>query len=272
MESLRQLIDPPLNGPANMARDEALLAGCDASNARPALRFYTWSMPTISLGYFQDYAEYEALPPPAGGLPVVRRTTGGGAILHDLELTYSLTIPIDHPLIRGRPNRLYELAHRAVIAAISASSRAGDSGVRMLGSDHAACDASAQRGPFFCFARRHGLDVVVDDASEGVSKIAGSAQRRTQGAILQHGSIMLNSRYSQQPVATWSGIAGGIDFETAVSFLLPAFEDVLGMKSVRGEWDGGEIEAARAIEKKYAGDDWTRWAETSKRRNVKKSK
>jgi len=260
MELLRQLIDPPLTGPANMARDEALLAGCDAGDARPVLRFYGWSSPTISLGYFQDYAEYEQLSSPAGGLSVVRRTTGGGAILHDLEVTYSLTIPINHSLIAGRPNRLYELAHRAVIAAISASSRAGDFGVRMLGSDHSACDAAAQRGPFFCFTRRHGLDVVVDDATKpgGVSKIAGSAQRRTRGAILQHGSIMLDSRYSQQPVATWSGISGGIDFEGAISCLLPAFEDVLGMKSLRGEWDGGEIEAARVIEKKYAGDDWTR--------------
>ncbi|MFQ5495877.1 MAG: biotin/lipoate A/B protein ligase family protein [Phycisphaerae bacterium] len=264
MESLRLLIDPPLCGVANMARDEALLAGRDGGDSRPVLRFYAWSPPTVSLGYFQDYAEFEQLAPPAGALDVVRRTTGGGAILHDLEVTYSITVPIDHRLIVGRPNRLYELAHRAVIRAIADSSGAvsdgGAPGVRMLGADHASCDAAAHRGPFFCFARRHGLDVVLDDVAVpgGVAKIAGSAQRRTRGAILQHGSIMLDTRTGQQPVATWTGLGGPIDFETAVGYLLPAFEHVLGMVPVRGEWGAREIEAARAIEKIYAGDDWTR--------------
>ena len=99
-----------------MARDEALMLRVGRSESPPTLRLYQWDPPTISLGYFQRYADYESLPPPGGLLPVVRRLTGGGAILHDLELTYSLALPINHPLVCDGPNRLYELTHDAVIA------------------------------------------------------------------------------------------------------------------------------------------------------------
>jgi lipoate-protein ligase A len=155
----------------------------------PTLRLYQWDPPTISLGYFQPYAQYKELPPPAGRLPVVRRPTGGGAILHDLELTYSLTLPTDHPLIHRNPNRLYELAHDAIINCLSS-----------LGLNAARCgltdDSGAARGPFFCFQRRHCYDLLLDG-----DKIAGSAQRRTRHAILQHGSIVLANRFSQHPTA-----------------------------------------------------------------------
>lgn len=235
-----------------MARDEALLAARTPASRQPVLRFYAWSPPTISLGYFQDYDDYERLPPPLGTLDIVRRTTGGGAILHDLEVTYSLTIPTEHPLVKGRPNRLYELAHEAVISAIGPEAR-------VLGCDSEACDTSRRHGPFFCFARRHGLDVVIDDptSSDGVSKIAGSAQRRTQQAILQHGSIMLDRRYPQQPTATWSDLSDEIDFDQAVERLAPAFEQTLGMKLGHGEWREDELEAAKTFEDRYAGDAWT---------------
>jgi lipoate-protein ligase A len=253
MEKARFLIDPALPGPVNMARDEALLRSCAEPEAAPILRFYAWSPATISLGYFQDYAEYEQLPPPAGALAVVRRTTGGGAILHDLELTYSIVTRLDHPLVAGRPNRLYELAHQAVITAVGPRTQ-------MLGCDNSACDSSAQRGPFFCFARRHGLDVVVADGKgpKGFSKIAGSAQRRTADAILQHGSIMLDTRYPQQPVATWSDLVGRrIEFIEAAELLIPAFEHVFGSSFESSSWRDEELQAAQSIEPRYAGPAWT---------------
>ena len=189
-------------------------------------------------------------------MAVVRRTTGGGAILHDLEITYSLVIPVGHPLVAGRPNNLYVAAHEAVIAAIGGE-------VRMLGSDDAACGESAQRGPFFCFARRHGLDVVVKDGlgPGGYSKVAGSAQRRTGQAILQHGSIILDSRYPQQPAATWSAVAGsrgGLGFDSAARCLSAAFAARLGVTFVRDEWKAAELAAAQRLERRYAGEGWTR--------------
>ncbi len=252
MADARLLMDEPLAGPVNMGRDEALLQRA-AADAAPVLRFYAWSPPTISLGYFQEYAEFESLESPASELDCVRRTTGGGAILHDLELTYSITIGVEHPLVRRRPNRLYELAHEAVVAAIGC-------GVHMLGTDNTACDSSSHRGPFFCFARRHGLDVVIPDAAgpNGYAKIAGSAQRRTHTAILQHGSIMLDCRYPQQPIETWSQLAGRtIDFDEAARRLLPEFSRVLGYGFVEGRWTDEELSAAEGYIKRYAGEAWT---------------
>lgn len=253
MKIARLIVDPPLAGPVNMGRDEALLDACRNEDVAPVLRFYAWNPPTISLGYFQEYAEYQALEGPVAGLDVVRRTTGGGAILHDLEITYSLTIPIDHPLVHRKPNRLYELAHEAIIAAVG-------NGVRMLGCDNSACDASAQRGPFFCFARRHGLDVVLEDGRGpmGISKFAGSAQRRTQTAILQHGSIMLDSRYDQQPTATWKQAEGrDVSFDDATRRLTPAFAESLELSFDVGEFSAAELDAAEEFAQRYAGSAWT---------------
>ena len=111
---LRIIHDGAHDGPTNMARDEALLALVGEGKSPPTLRTYLWSPPTISLGYFQKYADYERLDPPAGELPVVRRQTGGGAILHDRELTYSITLPASHPLLADGPNTLSEVAHDAL--------------------------------------------------------------------------------------------------------------------------------------------------------------
>ena len=253
----RLLIDLPLAGHVNMARDESLLAGCEADSPI-TLRFYAWSQPTISLGYFQDFTEFERLEPPAGDLAVVRRTTGGGAILHDLEVTYSLTVPIDHPLVRDRPNQLYALAHEAIIEAIGG-------GLQMARCYQLPpCGESSRRGPFFCFARRHALDVVTADSNGlgGFSKLAGSAQRRTRGAILQHGSIMLDSRFAQQPVATWKSLGGPVDFAAAVAQFTPAFESRFGMRFDPSEWTADELGRSARLESKYAGEAWTKNRQT----------
>jgi lipoate-protein ligase A len=253
MSTGRLLIDPPLPGATNMARDESLLAGCEASSPI-TLRFYAWAAPTISLGYFQDIADFERLDTPAGDLDVVRRTTGGGAILHDLEVTYSLIVPIDHSLVRDRPNQLYVLAHEAIIDVIG-------SGLQMAQcSQLPPCGESSQRGPFFCFARRHALDVLLADPNgiAGYSKLAGSAQRRTRSAILQHGSIMLDTRFTQQPVATWKALVGRISFADAVGRLVPAFQERLGIKLDRKDWTSDELGRADRLQSKYASDAWSR--------------
>lgn len=258
-----------------MARDEALLVCVGRRISSPALRLYEWSTPTISLGYFQHYSDYESLPPPAGALPVVRRLTGGGAILHDLELTYSLAIPADHPLAKGKPNRLYELAHDAIIACL-----------KQLGVEASRCgvsdDSGAARGPFFCFDRRHCLDVVmgkVDPSSStretsGVCKspgddhanqlelplsvkLAGSAQRRTREAILQHGSIVLGHRFAQQ-----SGGVAELDFQAACQTVRRAFplefSRVSGHEIRLDSLTTEELAETTRFVEKYSSDAWTR--------------
>lgn len=228
-----------------MGRDEALMVHVGAGESPPTLRLYQWDPPTISLGYFQHYADYGALPPPAGELAVVRRLTGGGAILHDLELTYSLTLPVGHALLTRGPNRLYEIAHDAVIAALGA---AGLSTRRCGVSD----DSGAARGPFFCFERRHCYDVLL-----GRDKIAGSAQRRTLQAVLQHGSIILGNRFAQQPTAQPGG-----DYDSLVAAVrdrfVEAFAAASGVRLESGEWSQAELQASAQLRGKYAGDEWTK--------------
>ena len=68
--TIRIVVDPPLDGPTNMARDEAIMILVGTGDAPPTLRLYQWEPPTISLGYFQCYADYESLPPPEGDLAV----------------------------------------------------------------------------------------------------------------------------------------------------------------------------------------------------------
>ena len=84
--------------------------------AAACLRFYGWSEPTLSLGYFQTYADRQEHPP---SLPcaAVRRLTGGGAILHDAELTYSIVLPGTHPLA-ARRDELYQAVHGCLIEAL----------------------------------------------------------------------------------------------------------------------------------------------------------
>jgi lipoate-protein ligase A len=210
----------------------------------PTLRLYQWDPPTISLGYFQKYADYQALAPPAGDLPVVRRLTGGGAILHDRELTYSLTLPIDHALLADGPNALYELLHDVVITCLAEQGIPAWRGCR-------ADESSAARGPFFCFARRHRYDVLI-----GNDKVAGSAQRRTRKAVLQHGSIVLQRRYQQQPAAT----AGAPDFDAQqlAERLTSTLAAKIACRTVTGDWTAPEREATRQLTAKYSGADWLR--------------
>ena len=242
---MRLITDPPLSGAVNMARDEALLRRVGSGDSPPTLRFYQWDPPTVSLGYFQKYADYENLEPPAGNLAVVRRLTGGGAILHDRELTYSITVPLDHPILRGRPTSLYELVHDALIGALEGENVTAHRGGESDGS-------GAARGPFFCFARRHALDVLV-----GEDKLAGSAQRRTQQAVLQHGSIILERRFEQQPAAAITSSISTTAQDLAER-MTRALARLSGVEPTSGQWQPEELSAAERFTRKYAGDQWTR--------------
>lgn len=244
MAFIRVLNDPACPGIVNMARDEALLTLVGQGSSPPTIRLYEWSVPTISLGYFQRYADYESFPPPAGELPVVRRLTGGGAIVHDRELTYSLTVSTQHALTAGNPNGLYELVHDALIECLNQSG--------LEAHRNGSTDGSGPtKGPFLCFARRHQLDVLI-----GVEKVAGSAQRRKRDAILQHGSIIVERRFEQQPAAAL--MSAGIDVAALRSGLPAALAKSARMDLKDGEWGEDELAFARQLESKYTGAEWTK--------------
>ena len=208
--------DPPAGGAWNMAVDEALLE--EVHLLGPVLRLYMWSPATLSLGYFQVW-EDRRLHPPSLSCPVVRRPTGGGAILHDAELTYALVLPAEDVWAKGR-ERLYLAVHRAIASALrhwaveatvyqppnllGASSgkipeerlqypmgipepeTGSDCGPNLAEIGCTAAGRNPKDQPFMCFSRRSCGDLLV-----GSAKIAGSAQRRTKTGILQHGSILL---------------------------------------------------------------------------------
>jgi lipoate-protein ligase A len=170
--AFRILFDPPASGAWNMAVDEALLEAA-ADERSCALRFYRWEEPTLSLGYFQVYDDRRRHAASAS-CPVVRRASGGGAILHDVELTYSLAVPNRHPLAVDRL-RTYRVVHQALIDVLADWGVPGEWFV-----------GDSRREAFLCFERRSSGDVLV-----GGVKVAGSAQRRRRGAVLQHGSVLL---------------------------------------------------------------------------------
>lgn len=183
----RLLIDPPADGPWNMAVDETLLRTAADFNVA-TLRFYEWAEPTLSLGYFQSYSD-RGLHAASCCCRAVRRPSGGGAILHDRELTYSLALPAAHPLT-STPNRLYELVHQALVSVLR--TRIGATS-NLEAQIHASSAADGPE-PFLCFQRRGQGDVVLYERPtfrSGDWKVAGSAQRRWRGAVLQHGSVLL---------------------------------------------------------------------------------
>lgn len=175
----RLLVDRAADGAWNMAVDE-LLAASVAEHAEEgcALRFYQWSRPTLSLGYFQSTPDEYRAQVERNEIDLVRRASGGGAILHDRELTYAFVVALDHPLAADAET-LYRRFHAALVTVLARHQV-----------DAELCNnrdlRSAADQPFLCFERRAGGDVVV-----GGAKIAGSAQRRQRQAILQHGSVLL---------------------------------------------------------------------------------
>ena len=112
METARLILDPAADGGWNMSVDQALLETAD-STGLISLRFYTWSEPTLSLGYFQSHLDRK-LHQPSLDCQLVRRRTGGGAILHDNELTYSLCVPSENRWSE-KNSELYRLVHRCII-------------------------------------------------------------------------------------------------------------------------------------------------------------
>ena len=170
---LRILRHGPLSGEQNMAVDGEMLEA--AVQGAGTLRFYRWEQPTVSLGHFQS--RDGDIPARFADCPVVRRLSGGGAILHDRELTYSIALPAGHAILQP-PTMLYDRVHAVILRVLA------EFGVTAtLRGDRAFEDQS-----FLCFARGDQRDILIGD-----HKIVGSAQRRRSGAVLQHGSILLET-------------------------------------------------------------------------------
>jgi lipoate-protein ligase A len=211
----------------NMALDEALLV----ETGPPTLRLYGWSPAAVSLGRFQDAAAFRALP---GAPLLVRRITGGGAIHHDDELTFALALASD--LLPESIDASYARIHDAVARALA---RAGVPAQRRMGGASCARGADA-----FCFEKPARNDLVTPAGR----KLVGSAQRRSRGRILHHGSVPL-----RRPRATpWAGAVEDYADPDEVRELLTAglaeeLGKALGLDPVAGVLGARELATAARL-------------------------
>lgn len=235
-----------------MAVDESLWMEA-ATKHEATLRFYRWSEPTLSLGYFQSVCERETHPA-SRNCPAVRRQSGGGAILHDQEWTYSLVLPAGSPLSVDAMI-LYRSVHDALIAALAEQGFAA-----------AMCGPTARpvTEPFLCFQRRARGDVVIAPPSvmsgqPGNAKIAGSAQRRRNGALLQHGSLILRtSPAAPEIIGLCDLVNRKLDEERLLKSWQGGIAQSIGLSLQISEITAEEANSARQLaETKYNSSSWT---------------
>lgn len=238
------LRDLPLDGPTNMARDEHLLY--DARSWPAVLRLYAWTPPTLSLGCFQRFADIETLPADVQTLPVVRRPTGGGAILHDREVTYALVLDEGWLPARASPAELYRLVHacwQAVLSPHVADLRLAD---------EAFPPPHPRHGPFFCFEKPGRTDLL-----RGAHKVLGSAQRRIPGRVLQHGSLILGRRFAPHPGGHLDEPPPALLADWIAAFIGRLAEG-LDLRPEPATWTPDQLAAVADRRRRYESDEWTR--------------
>jgi lipoate-protein ligase A len=239
----RLIHDSAASGAWNMAADEALLVAA-AEDGLCTLRTYSWEEPTLSLGYFQEYADRQRHPA-SSRCPCVRRASGGGAIMHDREITYSISIP---PALGWAKKHLtlYEAFHAALLETLAAQGFTAELS-RPAGSQR------DRAQPFLCFERRAPGDVLV-----GEVKIAGSAQRRYGGAVVQHGSILLEKSPSAPELPGLNDLGGkkltAADLQDAWLKILAENLNLTFQPDSLSESE--QRYAARLVEEKYGTDSW----------------
>jgi lipoate-protein ligase A len=230
LQALRILVNGPQRGEKNMAIDSWLLENA-AADPVPVLRFYQWIRPTLSLGYFQKIEQVSPLAWPDPEIDLCRRPTGGGGILHHLELTFSLTLPAGHAWLACPVQDSYLAICRPVVDLLnSLGVAAAYRGEKSCGNLKAAN----------CFAGRACPDIVVQG-----KKIFGAAQRRRPGAVMTHGSLAL--RYDKK---IWQRVFGerlGDGFTSLADWIQPPEPDFLArqlaaswgraLKLQAGPWD-----------------------------------
>ncbi len=255
-------------GPFNMAVDEALLESVGTGGSLPTLRFYSWTPACLSLGYAQPITEIDRLTLEAQSWDLVRRPTGGRAILHMDELTYAIVAPSDHPALRGGVLESYRRLSLGLIA-----------GVQRLGLvvDPPRADPPSAGGGDnpVCFEIPSAYEITV-----GGKKLLGSAQLRRKDGILQHGSLPLSGdlsricltlRYAdpqarlvarerllERATTVESMLNHEIEWAEAARAIQFGLEDALGWILTPGSLTEAEIERARELEqKRYDDSAWT---------------
>ncbi len=263
----RLIFSAPTDGATNMALDEAILQEVAAGRSPATLRFYAWSPPCLSLGMAQpsagvDLARLEAL-----GWDLVRRPTGGRAILHTDELTYSVIAPQDEPRVAG-----------PVIESYRRLSGGLARGLQLLGLHVAEANRASpgrrSSGPI-CFEVPSTYEITAES-----KKLIGSAQARKQGVVLQHGTLPLvgdlgricealafadeearavaRARVLERAITLESALGRAVAWQEAAQAMAQGFAQALELALAPGDVTEAEWEAARQLRaEKYAAPAWT---------------
>lgn len=256
----RLIFSAPADGPTQMAVDEAIWRGVAEGRVPPTLRLYAWEPPCLSLGRHQpaDEVNREALT--AAGYGLVRRPTGGRAILHIDELTYSVAAPLTDLRVRGDVLTSCQRISQGLLAALA-----------LLGAPDAVAHAQkplTTAGPV-CFEVPGEYEIVA-----GGRKLVGSAQMRGRGALLQHGALPLTGDITRicpflNPPAdparvraratTLAEVLGReVLWEEAAQAVAEGFARTLSLQLEIGELTPWEVDVAQRLQQeKYASDTWT---------------
>lgn len=246
-QQARLIVHGPDTGPLNMSIDQAILEGV-AATSTPTLRFYRWNPATLSVGYFQKTSD-RSLHLASVDCPIVRRASGGGAIVHDDEITYSLCITTAGSIAKANAG-LYDTVHLAIQNSLK------EQGITVSLYEAPANEtvkASAD-DPFLCFQRRAVGDIICDG-----SKVGGSAQRRLKNALIQHGSLLLSQSSCAPELPGLRELAGkSVDTARLIAGINSRVAQSLQIQFSPAELLPEEVSrAAEIADKKFASSEWT---------------
>lgn len=266
----RLIKTPAAAGAWNMAVDEAILEAVQSGAAPPTLRLYDWDPACLSLGYAQSVNDVDEAALAARGWEFVRRPTGGRAILHVDELTYSVIVPAEEARVAGGVLESY----RRLSGALLRSLKALDIPAKEEGKKEGAENGLGPNP--VCFEVPSDYEITVNG-----KKLVGSAQARKRKMVLQHGSLPLHgdiaritevlvyeeeaqraegaARVRERASTVEGAIKRVITWEEAAEAFAKGFAEELNLEFENGELSGFENEAVKKwLAEKYANPKWTR--------------
>ena len=265
----RLILDQPASrGAWNMAVDEALLEACGRGESLPTLRLYAWDPPCITLGYAQPFSDVDLGRLQTLGWELVRRPTGGRAVLHTDELTYAVMGPLDEPRLAGTVLESYNRLAQALVESL----RLINLSVQV---NRQAVENARNTNPV-CFEVPSTYEITVDG-----KKLVGSAQARRKDGVLQHGSLPLRGdlarivealrfpdqaarrqaagRLLDHATTVESALGQAVSWEQAAQAIVTAFATSLELEFQPADLTAREKARARQlVELKYGIPDWTR--------------
>lgn len=264
----RLLLTDPTDGPMNMAVDQAIMEAVAAGRVPPTLRFFAWEPPCLSLGYTQPVSEVDRARLAARGWDLVRRMTGGRAILHTDELTYSVALTADNPIVTADIVESYRRLSGALLAGLQRL------GVNPQADKRTDGHSGPSTGPV-CFEVPSHYEITIDG-----KKLIGSAQVRKFGAVLQHGSLPLGGditricdalvydddyrrevvreRVRRRAATLEDALHTVIPWERAARTMAGSFADTFNLEfdTTTGLTPDEQARAAELREEQYASESW----------------